>query len=672
MADNKRRGRFGKGSQDDANQSIFDLFEPPPEQDDTTSFGKIPVIRDEDESLDLTDSTFVEAQAAAEAEAAGLAHWTEPPTGQIPASLGADRGSTDVRGPSWRGEDPNWEGPDLSDVFADTDAITHDRIIDLDDDELHEQPPPPPRPSRPPAPAAPRRAPAERVPPPAGRNGGATVTDDPSVFDLAPGSAPIAAPAPSPARASAKGAVGAEATGPAVTGQVRRQPAESTPPSERARSATPPQPQPRGIIEEGPASASAARARAQVPPPAARRPASPPAANGQPDHPPAASRREPPVTAPPQPPSGAQGDLRFGAEAVPRRRRGAHDLPAPQAVSQPDEVDLLGVEFAPSSPPAAPGRGAHEAVDAHLDPGYEVHRSPGNGLLDAHPDDGYEYDDDDYYDDDDEGGRSLVQSVLVGIAIAAIVFVTLGFGPVPTMVLIGLLTLVAVMELFNAMRLAGLRPATLLGLVGAVALPAASYVRGDAGFPLVIGLAVVFGMLWYLTGADTERPVLNLGLTFTGILWIGGLAGFGALMVRAEDGVGLLLATIIMTAASDTLAYLGGRAYGTKPFHSASPNKTWEGTLTGFFGAIFAGLAIGVTNTIDVFDGQFISVLVLAAVVGILAPIGDLAESLVKRDLGIKDMGSLLPGHGGILDRVDGLLFALPGAYYVAVVYSLI
>jgi len=79
-----------------------------------------------------------------------------------------------------------------------------------------------------------------------------------------------------------------------------------------------------------------------------------------------------------------------------------------------------------------------------------------------------------------------------------------------------------------------------------------------------------------------------------------------------------------------------------------------------------------VTNLIDVFDGQFVSVMVLAAVVGVLAPIGDLAESLVKRDLGVKDMGTLLPGHGGILDRVDGLLFALPGAYYVAVVYSLI
>ncbi len=197
------------------------------------------------------------------------------------------------------------------------------------------------------------------------------------------------------------------------------------------------------------------------------------------------------------------------------------------------------------------------------------------------------------------------------------------------------------------------------------------------GYPLLTTKKVFFGsmlqeVLWYLTGADTERPVLNLGLTFLGILWIGALASFAALMIRAEDGVGLLLATIIITAASDTFAYLGGRAYGTKPFHSASPNKTWEGTITGFVGALLAGVAIGVTNLIGVFDGQFMSVIVLAAIVGLLAPIGDLAESMVKRDLGVKDMGTLLPGHGGILDRVDGLLFALPGAYYVAIVYSLI
>jgi phosphatidate cytidylyltransferase len=362
--------------------------------------------------------------------------------------------------------------------------------------------------------------------------------------------------------------------------------------------------------------------------------------------------------------------------AVPSRHgvaadRGGHRREPDHPVRQPERGGVLG---GLPEDEALDGSGSeiesYDDYDAHPDDyaGYDAHPDDYAGY-DARPD-GYAGYDPDY--DEDTGARGLVRRAVVGVALAAVVFTVLFFGPVPTMVMIGLLTLLAAMEVFNGMRVARLRPATLLGLVGAVALPAAAYVRGDAAFPLVAGLAVVFGMLWYLTGADTERPVLNLGLTLIGVLWIGGLAAFAALMVRGEEGTGLLAATIITTAASDTLAYLGGRAYGTRPFHRASPNKTWEGTLTGFFGALFVGLVLGVTDLFGVFQGQFLSVIVLAAVVGVLAPIGDLAESLVKRDLGLKDMGTLLPGHGGALDRVDGLLFALPGAYYVAVIYQLI
>ncbi|MDH3680804.1 MAG: phosphatidate cytidylyltransferase [Acidimicrobiia bacterium] len=626
MAENKRRGRFGKGSQDDASQSIFDLFEPPPEQE-SSSFGKIPIIRDDDDSLDLTDVEYVEAQAAAEAEAAGLAHWAEPATGQVPAALAVDRAdAAEVKGPSWRGEDPNWAGPDLSDVFADTEAITHDRLIDVDDDDLSVDPTPTPPPRRRAKPAA-EQAPPRRPQPEA-----------PSVFDRPPGSRPVDAPAPP-----------APTGGDPFGGRTRRR---SGPDPAPGRDSTPrpaARPQPAPPPAAAPATAGLPATTPPAPGPAVRRASAavpPPARAGTNAAGPA---RDPATSAFTPPPAAADpGEL--------PRRRGAHDLPPSGVSLDPSVLD-------PGAPgPRSPRPAGRPPID--LD-------EPA-GVLDADPDDYDEYYDD--YDDYDDsgGGRRLGQSFIVGIALAAVVFVTLGFGPIPTMVMIGVLTLLAVMELFNAMRVAGLRPATLLGLVGAVALPAATYVRGDAGYPLVVGLAVVFGMLWYLTGADTERPVLNLGLTLTGVMWIGGLAGFGALMLKAEDGVGLLLATIIITATSDTFAYLGGRAYGTKSFHSASPNKTWEGTLTGFFGALFAGLAIGVTDLISVFNSEFVSVMVLAAVVGVLAPIGDLAESLVKRDLGIKDMGTLLPGHGGVLDRVDGLLFALPGAYYVAVVYQLI
>ncbi len=268
-------------------------------------------------------------------------------------------------------------------------------------------------------------------------------------------------------------------------------------------------------------------------------------------------------------------------------------------------------------------------------------------------------------------GRNLVQATSVGVVLAAAVGVALWFGAAATAGLITLFGVLAIMEFYDAMRHAGLRPASLLGMIGVASIQIGVYFQGANAYPLVLALTVVFGVLWYLVGADRERPVLNLGLTMMGLLWVGGLAGFGVLIVTQPGGTGLLLAAIIITVASDTLAYIGGRSIGSTPFHSVSPNKTWEGTLIGFAGALFFGLAIGLLDVIPIFDGRVASTLVLAAVVGVLAPMGDLAESMMKRDLGVKDMGSLLPGHGGVMDRLDGLLFALPGAYYVGLLFNL-
>ena len=711
MADNKRRGRFGRGSDDGASQSIFDLFEPPPEQD-ASSLTRIPIIRDDSESLDLTGADLIEAQAAAEAEAAGLAHWTEPPTGQVPAAFATaaqDDRWADVRGPSWQGEEPNWAGPDLSDVFADTEAISHHRVVENDDDTISIEPPPvmpPPRrqirpESRDSSPSVFDERPADRARP------AAPASRPPSL--PAPGAPSVSAGIPRPATAAPRRVAAA----PQPTAAPR--PVTPSPSSDRSgeRVASPPsrmdpvaasaRPAPNPSVPAParppvPVAATVPPALAVPPPRSADRPVPrpgeaspsvavpPPRPVPRPEAARPAPVSPPPVSAPPRPEAAQRASNQTGpltgpptevprpipprfdepmAGLDPRISRGAHDLPAAT-------IDLD--QTARTARPPLPERPAGRAFPAMDQPPVRLPSESPRLLQDSGYDPGPDADYEEYepLDDPDEGGRGFSQRIVVGVALAALVLVALGLGPDITMVLIGLVTLLAVLELFNTMRIAGLRPATLLGLVGTVALPAATYVRGEAGYPLVAGLAVVFGMLWYLTGADTERPVLNLGLTLTGILWIGGLAGFAALMLRAEDGTGLLLATILITAASDTLAYVGGRAYGTKPFHSASPNKTWEGTLTGFFGALFAGLVIGVTDVIGVFEGQFISVIVLAAVVGVLAPIGDLAESLVKRDLGVKDMGHLLPGHGGALDRVDGLLFALPGAYYVAVIYHLV
>jgi CDP-diglyceride synthetase len=573
MADNDDRGQTDESGE---RQSIFDLFDPPPEPG-PSSFGKIPVVRRDE--IDLTDGAAgVEAKAAADAEAAGLQHWTAPATGQIPAVLNSERDDrmwADVKGPSWQGDDTEWAGPDLADVFGDTDRV--------------------------------------------GDDSAALALDDGSDDYLDPDYDPDDVEYDAAYRSTDEGGAG--------TAAPNGSSADSSALSEDTQIGHPPErPQPLAPAPE----------RASTPPPApshGRPPA--PAGRGQRPVAETAAGYDTGANAAATDPGGAPIDE--------PRARGAHDLD-----SDPRRPGGTGVIGYTDSPPSIDDI---KFADAAYQSDAEDDEDLGFGRT---------------------GGRDIPKAIGVGVALAAVVLAAMWFGPYTTLALVVVLALLAVVELYNAMRLAGLRPATLLGIVGTVAAPAAAFYRGDAAFPLVLALAVIFGALWYLVGADTERPVLNLSLTILGVFWVGGLASFAGLMLRLDLGIQLLLSTIIVTVASDTMAYIGGRAYGSRPFHQASPNKTWEGTLTGFAGAVFAGFAMGVTDMGTLWDGNLVPAIALGAVVGVLAPIGDLAESVVKRDLGIKDMGTLLPGHGGVLDRMDGLLFALPGAYYLALVYGLI
>lgn len=268
------------------------------------------------------------------------------------------------------------------------------------------------------------------------------------------------------------------------------------------------------------------------------------------------------------------------------------------------------------------------------------------------------------------GDRNLTLAVVVGIAFAAVALLAF-LDTATAMALIAAAAFLCGLELFKAMQDGGLRPATLLGITGAVGLPLAVYARGEGAYPVVVFLLVVFGSLWYLVGADHHRPVANLGATVFGVAYIGGLAGFGALLLRFPNGIGMLLAAVIATVAADVGAYAVGRTLGRHRMSRFSPGKTWEGTVGGVIAAVlasvvFVGLLFGGITPFGGDDGQLLHTVWLGLVVGGVAPLGDLTESLIKRDLGLKDMGGILPGHGGMLDRVDALLFALPATYYLA------
>lgn len=260
-------------------------------------------------------------------------------------------------------------------------------------------------------------------------------------------------------------------------------------------------------------------------------------------------------------------------------------------------------------------------------------------------------------------GRDVPTRVITGVVAAAVVLFAAIIGPAALAVLVGAILVAAIAELFQALRLRGYHPATLLGLVGTGAMVAGVYARGETAMPLVLALFMVFTLLWFVTGVVRTRPTANAAVTVLAFLYVGFLGSFAALILSFGDpGVGILLGAILATVANDVGAYFVGRSAGRTPLApQISPNKTVEG----FVGATVVTFAVCliIVTQIDPWDGG--RAFWLAAVASLAAPLGDLCESMIKRDLGLKDMGSTLPGHGGILDRIDALLVVIPATYYL-------
>ena len=222
------------------------------------------------------------------------------------------------------------------------------------------------------------------------------------------------------------------------------------------------------------------------------------------------------------------------------------------------------------------------------------------------------------------------------------------------------LGLVCLHELY--LLLADVHPARLAGFLGLIGLGIAAHV-GDPSH-LVIVLVALIPVLFLMTvaGPSARGGTFGMAAVLLGVVWIGmGIAH--AIMLRdLPHGGGIVGAVLIGTFVGDTGAYFGGRAFGrTKLAPRISPNKTVEGLLAGIVAAV---LAVWLTNLyqdwIDTGDA-----LILGLAVAVVAPIGDLFESFIKRDVGTKDTGRLFGAHGGALDRLDAVLFALVVGFYV-------
>lgn len=232
-----------------------------------------------------------------------------------------------------------------------------------------------------------------------------------------------------------------------------------------------------------------------------------------------------------------------------------------------------------------------------------------------------------------------------------------------------LLMIVSVGELYANLRTRGFRPLALFGILGVVLIGVGAHNNGVAAVGGWTALVTILTILFY-TLAPRRNAVENASVTILGMAWVGMLA-FAIPIAQGPRPVAYIVFAVLIVALNDIGAYFVGRSFGRRKLApEVSPKKTVEGLLGGLIlGAITASVLVTFPawETIGLANG-----LAAAAVIGVFSPLGDLIESMVKRSIGVKDMGSVLPGHGGMLDRIDGFLFAVPAIYFLFRAFGLL
>ncbi|WP_222269651.1 phosphatidate cytidylyltransferase [Modestobacter marinus] len=325
-------------------------------------------------------------------------------------------------------------------------------------------------------------------------------------------------------------------------------------------------------------------------------------------------------------PAAVSGPSTVGLpEAAPERRSGRPPVPPPAArgAARPTPAPR-------PAPPAADAAGepARPAADVAAEPVDQPPRAPGRA------------------------GRDMAAAVSVGAGLGGVVLATLLVWRPSFLLVLVAAVVISIVELSRALRAGGQQSPLTPVLVGAVLMLALAWTRGASGLVVGFLLTVVAVLVWRLA----DGPVGYLRDASAAVLvalYVPLLAGFAALLLVPDDGVARVLAFIVTVVCSDVGGFAAGVRFGKRPLApSVSPKKSWEGLA----GSVAACVLVGVLLMILTFHGPWWGGVLFGVAIALTATLGDLGESLIKRDLGIKDMGNLLPGHGGLMDRMDSLL----------------
>jgi phosphatidate cytidylyltransferase len=261
-------------------------------------------------------------------------------------------------------------------------------------------------------------------------------------------------------------------------------------------------------------------------------------------------------------------------------------------------------------------------------------------------------------------GRNLPVAIGVGVALAALLLLSLYVVKAAFVAVVTLAILLAVWELTQALAGRGIAAPVVPVGVGAVAMIVGAYLGGSQALVVALALTVLGVIVWRLTdGPGGYVKDMTAGV-FTAV-YVPFLAAFAVLMVVPADGEYRVTTFFLVTTFSDIGGYAAGVLFGRHPMAPAiSPKKSWEG----FAGSAVACMAVGAASVTLLLGEAWWKGLLLGAAILVAATLGDLGESMVKRDLGVKDMGTLLPGHGGVMDRIDSLLLSAPVAWLLLAV----
>ena len=253
-------------------------------------------------------------------------------------------------------------------------------------------------------------------------------------------------------------------------------------------------------------------------------------------------------------------------------------------------------------------------------------------------------------------GRNLPAAIASGVVLMVAIVLSLVFWKPAFMIIVAAAVVVAVWEMHQGLKVRGIDLPQEPLMIGGVIMVLVAYLFGAPALVTATAVTALVTMLWLLRRGVPGYVETATASVFT-LIYIPFLGSFVALLLAEDEGAKAIFAFIVVTIASDIGGYAAGVLFGKHPMAPViSPKKSWEG----FVGSAVTCIVAGYLLVVYLLEGDWWVGVALGAITVVMATLGDLCESVMKRDLGIKDMSQIIPGHGGLMDRLDSLLATAP------------